>query len=249
MGNKVFIDYGKIQGKIVEIKKDSIIVKIKHDCVLGEKKNITFPGVSLNLPFLNDEDEDILINIALKEGVDIVAASHIRNASDIDYIKDVLGPKGVNIKIISKIENMEALEKFEEILEASDGIMIARGHLGMELPIEKIFITQKYLIDRTNIAGKPIITATQMLESMIKNPNPTRAEATDIANAVIDGTDCVMLSQETAVGIFPVEAVKIMSKVTSNYFLFYYSFIFKIFFVRFALKLSQFFTTKIYMDL
>jgi pyruvate kinase len=154
-----------------------------------------------------------LINWGLKNSVDIIAPSFVRKGSDVVHIRSVLGAAGAHIQIISKVENNEGLDNYEDIVRESDGIMVARGDLGMEIPRQKIFMAQKRMIHQCNVAGKPVITATQMLESMTQNPRPTRAEATDVANAVLDGTDCVMLSGETAAGPYPVEAVKVMADI------------------------------------
>lgn len=187
-----------------------------NSATIGERKNMNLPGIKVNLPTLTEQDEKDITEFGLKYGIDIIAASFIRKASDVEYIRDVLGVKGVHVKIISKIENQEGLENFDEILAASDGIMVARGDLGMEIPTEKVFLAQKYMIEKCNAFSKPVIVATQMLESMIKNPRPTRAEAGDVANAILDGADCVMLSGETAGGMFPVAAVSIMSKIVAE---------------------------------
>ena len=191
----------------------SIQVKCENTAKLGERKNMNLPGVKVDLPTLTEKDIDDIQQWGLKNKIDFIAASFVRKGSDLDFIRKVLGEEGKNVQIISKVENQEGLENFDDILEKSDGIMVARGDLGMEIPLETIFMAQSIQIKKCNLAGKPVVTATQMLESMINNPRPTRAEATDVANAVLDGSDCVMLSGESAAGGYPVEAVTIMSQI------------------------------------
>jgi pyruvate kinase len=203
---------GSLTLEVTEIGADFVMARCLNGCKLGEKKNMNLPGVVVDLPTLTPKDEEDLVKFGLKHKVDFIAASFVRKASDIDYIRKVLGPEGDRIMIISKIENQEGLHNYDAILEKTDGIMVARGDLGMEIPPEKVFIAQKWMIEKANIAGKPVHTATQMLESMINAPRPTRAEASDVANAVLDGTDCVMLSGESANGAYPVNAVTIMCK-------------------------------------
>jgi pyruvate kinase len=188
-GDQILAADGALVCTVKECYEDAVTVEVMNNATIGERKNMNLPGIRVNLPTLTEQDECDIIDFGIKNGIDIIAASFIRKASDVEYIRDILGVKGAHIKIVSKIENQEGLENFDEIMMASDGIMVARGDLGMEIPTEKVFLAQKWMIDRCNAFSKPVVVATQMLESMIKNPRPTRAEAGDVANAVLDGAD------------------------------------------------------------
>ncbi|MEJ5351558.1 MAG: pyruvate kinase [Melioribacteraceae bacterium] len=212
IGETILIDDGLIKLVIEEKKNDSIICRIVEGGILKPKKGMNLPGMKLSTPSVTEKDLENL-EFALKHRVDFIALSFVRKPEDIVNLRTWLEEKGYKIPLIAKIEKEEAVNNFEKILEVSDGIMIARGDLGVEIGVQQVPVIQKKIIRRCNEVGKLVITATQMLESMINNPVPTRAEVSDIANAVWDGTDVVMLSGETSVGNFPVEAVKVMNQI------------------------------------
>jgi pyruvate kinase len=212
-GQKVLINDGLYQLEIVSLSKDTVVLKAQMDLDIVNKVRANIPGVEYDMPILSDNDKKVL-QFTLKKGIDYVALSYTRNKEDVHYVRKFL--EGKNVSIISKIENIDAVKNFDEILEASDGIMVARGDLGVELSSEKLPLIQKDIIRKCNQAGKLVITATQMLQSMIDNPLPTRAETSDVANAILDGTDAIMLSAETAAGKYPVLAVREMAKIAAE---------------------------------
>ncbi len=215
VGSVILIDDGKIEIDVKEVKGKDIICEVMNGGNLGNRKSINLPGTHINLPALKDKDVKDLID-GCKEDFDYIAASFIRSKEDVLAIRKVLDENGgKDIKIISKIESQEGVDNIDEIIEASDGVMVARGDLGVEVPFEEVPILQKEFIKKCNNAGKIVITATQMLETMTENPRPTRAEISDVANAIYDATWAVMLSGESAMGKYPVECVNAMSKIAN----------------------------------
>ncbi len=215
-GSRILLDDGLIGLEVLEVGHNEIRTKIMNSGTLKNKKGVNVPGVKVNLPGITEKDAND-IRFGIEQGVDFIAASFVRRASDVLEIRELLEAHGAaDIQIIPKIENQEGVDNINEILEVSDGLMVARGDLGVEIPAEEVPLVQKDLIKKCNLAGKPVITATQMLDSMQRNPRPTRAEASDVANAIFDGTDAIMLSGETAAGTYPVEAVQTMHNIASR---------------------------------
>lgn len=213
INNEILIDDGKISLTVIGKNENEVICRFNNAGTIKNKKGINVPGVTLTMPFVSEKDyEDI--KFGCNQGVDLIALSFVRRKEDVEEVRNILKTFGKpNIEIISKIENQEGLNNIESIIEVSDGIMVARGDLGVEVAPELVPLYQKKIIALANAAGKPVITATHMMESMINNPRPTRAEASDVANAILDGCDAVMLSGESAIGKYPVETVQYMNKI------------------------------------
>jgi pyruvate kinase len=217
VGSKILLDDGKVEMVVEEInhEKGDLHCRVTVPGKLSNNKGVNFPGVYLSIKAMTDKDREDLM-FGLDQGVDWVALSFVRNPQDIIEIKELISSTGKNVPVVAKIEKHEAIEQMEAVLSLCDGVMVARGDLGVELPAEDVPVLQKRLIATANRLGIPIITATQMLDSMVSNPRPTRAEVSDVANAILDGTDAVMLSNETAVGSFPVEAVATMARIAER---------------------------------
>ena len=213
-GDRIFLNDGLVQLVVERVVGNDVECTVAVGGELRSRKGLNLPGIDLGISAFTENDRACL-EFALKEGVDAVSQSFVERAADIEAVRAAAAKMGAQPFIIAKIERADALAHFDEILAAADGIMVARGDLGVEVPIEEIAYTQKQLIAKANLAGKPVITATQMLESMVSSRLPTRAEATDVANAILDGTDCVMLSGESAMGKFPEEAVTMLAKIAA----------------------------------
>lgn len=211
-GDQVLIDDGAVELKVTEVNTKYFIAEVVDDGEIGHRKGVNLPGVKIDLPSLIDDDL-LKLDMASVNKVDFVALSFCRTKKDIEILREQMIKRNIKAMIVAKIESQEALDNLDEIIEEADVIMVARGDLGVEVPIERLAQIQKQMIRKCRLANKPVITATQMLESMTNNPTPTRAEATDVANAILDGTDAIMLSGETANGKYPVKAVQAMAKI------------------------------------
>lgn len=212
-GDSILIDDGLIGMEVQKIEGQEIHCIVKNGGVVSNKKGVNLPGVEVNMPFISEKDRDDIL-FGIQEGFDFIAASFTRTAADVKEIRKILNENGGrDLNIIAKIENQQGVDNIDSIIEAADGIMIARGDMGVEIPLEDVPVIQKEIISKVYTAGKQVITATQMLDSMMKNPRPTRAETTDVANAIYQGTSAIMLSGETAAGKYPVEALRTMVKI------------------------------------
>ncbi|NMB21165.1 MAG: pyruvate kinase [Firmicutes bacterium] len=211
-GSVIYIDDGLLELRVHEIKGPDVICQVVIGGELSSRKGISLPGVDVDLPAITKEDAEH-IRFGVKHGVDWIAASFVRKGEHVEEVRNMILAAGGHQKIIAKIESNSGLRNIDEIIAAADGIMVARGDLGVEIAAEEVPLAQRMLIRKCNRAGKPVITATQMLDSMIRNPRPTRAEVTDVASAIFEGTDCVMLSGETAMGRYPVRAVQVMDRI------------------------------------
>ena len=215
VGADVLLDDGELELKVIDKDENCLYCEVRNDATLGSRKSVNVPGVRINLPSLTEKDRNNIL-YAIEKDIDFIAHSFVRNRQDVLDIREILDAHNSDIKIIAKIENQEGVDNIDEILEAADGVMVARGDLGIEVPQERIPGIQRLLIKKCILAKKPVIVATQMLHTMINNPRPTRAEVTDIANAIYYRTDALMLSGETAYGKYPVEAVKTMAKIAAQ---------------------------------
>ena len=211
-GDQVLIDDGKIRLRVVEVSEQDVVTEVVVGGRVSDHKGINLPGVAVSVPALSEKDEEDL-RWALRMSVDFIALSFVRNASDVDRVREIMDEEGLHLPVIAKIEKPQAIENLDAVIKAFDAFMVARGDLGVECPLEEVPLLQKKVVEKARRNAKPVIVATQMLESMIGNPAPTRAEVSDVANAVLDGADAVMLSGETSVGEYPIEAVRTMKRI------------------------------------
>lgn len=214
-GDRLLIDDGNVAVRVVEVSDTDVVTRVEVPGVVSDHKGLNLPGVAVSVPALSEKDKEDL-RWAIQMDADFIALSFVRSAHDIDDVHEIMDEMGKRIPVIAKIEKPQAVEALEEIVEAFDGIMVARGDLGVEMPLEAVPLVQKRAIERARIAAKPVIVATQVMDSMIKNPRPTRAEASDCANAILDGADAVMLSGETSVGAYPIETVRTMAAIIES---------------------------------
>jgi pyruvate kinase len=215
VGDPILVDDGKLRLRVVEVEGDDVTTEVEVGGKVSDHKGLNLPGVAVSVPALSEKDKDDL-RWALRTSVDFVALSFVRSASDVEDVRAIMREEGVMLPIIAKIEKPQAIDNLDEVVQAFDAFMVARGDLGVECPLEDVPFLQKRVIDKARRNAKPVIVATQMLESMISNPRPTRAEASDVANAVLDGADAVMLSGETSVGEFPIETVETMARIVAS---------------------------------